>query len=185
MKEIWKDIKGYDGIYQISDRGRVKSVYRVTKYVTGRTRTEKERVLKQEVNLHGYCTLRLCKNSEYKRFFIHRLIANAFIPNPKNKSSINHINSIRDDNEIDNLEWVTHSENCIHGHKYGNMKNSSKVHCGNVGKSVFQISRDGAVIRKYNTMTDASVSTGTLRTNIGLACRGKLKTAGGYKWAYA
>ena len=98
-KEIWKDIEGYEGLYQISNLGRIKSSY-----------NGKEKILKPFDN-HGYFRIQLYKNGVRKKETIHRLVAKAFIPNPENKPYIDHINTIRTDNRVENLRWVTHEEN--------------------------------------------------------------------------
>lgn len=104
MEEIWKDIKDYEGLYQISNLGKVKRLVSV--------KCKKERFLSiTKDKKFGYCRVMLCKNNKTKRFLIHRLMAEHFIPNPENKLCIDHINGIRDDNRIENLRWCTHKEN--------------------------------------------------------------------------
>jgi hypothetical protein len=101
-KEIWKDIEGYEGLYQVSNLGRIKSL--------NFKRSGKEGILKSNPE-GGYCAVTL----SHKRrgvFYIHRLVATAFIPNPENKPEVNHINHNKRDNRASNLEWVTQSENC-------------------------------------------------------------------------
>lgn len=105
--EIWKDIPEYEGIYQISNLGRVKSL-----------KFNRERILKFNP-CNDYKTVALTKKSNQKRFYTHRLIAIAFIPNPDNKPDINHINGIRYDNRIENLEWITHKGNINHAIEIG------------------------------------------------------------------
>ena len=106
MEEIWKDIKGYEGRYQISNFGRVKSLIypkeKIMNIYNFRRDGEKGK---------GYWRVRLIKNSSYKYFFVHRLVAEAFIPNPNNYATVNHINGIKTDNRIDNLEWCSLKEN--------------------------------------------------------------------------
>ena len=106
MEEIWKDIKGYEGRYQISNFGRVKSLIypkeKIMNIYNFRRDGEKGK---------GYWRVRLIKNSSYKYFFVHRLVAEAFIPNPNNYATVNHINGIKTDNRIDNLELCSLKEN--------------------------------------------------------------------------
>ena len=106
MEEIWKDIKGYEGRYQISNFGRVKSLIyskeKIMNIYNFRRDGEKGK---------GYWRVRLIKNSSYKYFFVHRLVAEAFISNPNNYATVNHINGIKTDNRIDNLEWCSLKEN--------------------------------------------------------------------------
>lgn len=122
--EIFKDIKGYEGIYQISNLGRVKSLSRrVICHKT--TRLTKERFKKPAMKDTGYFKVGLQKEGTEKQFVIHRLIAIAFIPNPFNLPQVNHKNGIKTDNRIDNLEWCTPSENIQHAYDNG-LKESIK-----------------------------------------------------------
>ena len=116
--EVWKDIKNYEGNYQVSDLGRVKSLARLKEIRKGIFVNKKENFLKPTKNRKGYLNLKLCKKSDgvcsEKSVIIHRLVANEFLENPLNKPQVNHKNGIKDDNRVDNLEWATGSENVIH-----------------------------------------------------------------------
>jgi len=118
MEEIWKDIQGYEGLYQISNLGRVKSFPRLTNRGSGSYIT-KERILKNTLMTIGYNRVELSINSERKFYSIHRLVAIHFIANPENKPQVNHINGIKHDNRIKNLEWCTAIENSRHAFKTG------------------------------------------------------------------
>lgn len=119
--EIWKDIIGYQELYQISNLGRVKSLPRYKK--NGKfSHWTKEKILAQGINDSGYYQVMLHKNGSHKTKTIHRLVAQAFIPNPDNKPWINHKNSVRIDNDVDNLEWCTPSENNKHCYDKGRQK---------------------------------------------------------------
>lgn len=152
-KEVWKDIEGYENRYQISTYGRVKSLARVVKSYP-KTRKLKDRVRKLSVNRYGYSYISLKKDGTLKALTIHRLVALAFIPNPDNKPCVNHTNGIKGDNNILNLEWVTHSENTIHAHKnnlthplYGEKCNNSKLKTLDVLK-IRELFRNGAPQRE-------------------------------------
>ena len=116
--EIWKDIKGYEGIYQVSNLGRVKSLDREMTYSNGSSRKFKGRVLKQTLKASGYLCVKLCARSESKdkkTYNTHQLVAKAFIPNPNNYPCINHISEVKTVNTVDNLEWCTYTYNNAYG----------------------------------------------------------------------
>jgi hypothetical protein len=116
--EIWKEIKDYEGLYDISNLGRVKSLAKYVNNSKGTLNYNKERIL-CNVKKNGYYKIKLCKEGKIKTLLVHRLIAIAFIPNLENKPFINHINGIRDDNRIKNLEWCTPKENSTHAVRIG------------------------------------------------------------------
>ena len=126
MNEIWKDVNGYEGIYQVSNFGNVKSLDKKRPCKNGSFAIKKGMQLKLLVDRYGYnvVNLYLCKK-KYKSKKIHRLVAEAFIPNPDNELEVNHINGIKNDNNIENLEWVTASENQQHA-SLNNLINYSK-----------------------------------------------------------
>ena len=136
-QEIWKDIEDYNGLYQISSFGRVKSL-------------RQNIIMKLSPTEKGYLKINLHKNKKVKTFKVHRLVAKAFIPNTDNKSEINHINHIRNDNRVSNLEWTNHADNMI-GVKCG---------CkGNNGKKV-ALFIDGVKVAEYKSISQASKQTG-------------------------
>lgn len=110
MKEIWKDIKGYEGLYQISNLGRVKSLAR--KY---KSRVCKETIKKFSIDVKGYCKVNLCKNGKITYPRIHRLVAEHFILNPKKLPQVNHIDENKQNNRVDNLEWCDNKYNVNYG----------------------------------------------------------------------
>jgi hypothetical protein len=116
--EVWKDVSGYEGKYQVSDFGRVKSLARIVESRKGIFGNKREILLKPTKNKKGYLRVKLCivKNevSSEKNFYVHSLVLNSFLENPLNKPQVNHKNGIKDDNRVDNLEWATGSENVIH-----------------------------------------------------------------------
>jgi len=115
-KEKWKDTRGYEGLYKISDLGRIKSI------------SDRDCILKPFVDSLGYMAINLKKDGKRKTERIHRLVAMSFIPNPKGKREVNHINGIKSDSRLKNLEWCTPGENRKHAYSIGLIKNGSKHH---------------------------------------------------------
>lgn len=183
MKEIWKDIRGYEGLYQVSNFGRVKSFY---------GRTKEEIILSKSVDNKGYCRVILYKNNKPQLKLIHRLVAIEFINNIDNKPQINHINGIKSDNKVSNLEWCTGSENMIHAYKIGlektngNMiharKQNIKIAVASKRKKVTQKDIFGNIINEFNSVKDAIDKTGI--KHVSDCALGKCEKAGGYIWEY-
>ena len=172
MKEEWRSIEGYEGLYEVSNFGRVKSL--AIMWQNGRVR--EERILKE--NLHfGYAHVTLCKNGTQKQWRVHRLVAIAFIPNPENKPFIDHINTVRNDNRVENLRWVTRQEN------YDNPI-SQKAQKESVARHVFQYDLEGNLLNIFTSITEASSKTGVRISAIQQSCSGYMMTAKGYIWRY-
>lgn len=120
IDEIWKDIEDFEGLYQISNFGRVKALSKIVNYIDGRNRYYDEKILKPRMN-KGYEGVHLHSSEKSKEVSVHRLVCLAFLPNPENKPCINHKDSDRSNNHISNLEWVTHKENTQHAIKVKRM----------------------------------------------------------------
>ena len=165
-QEVWKDIKDYEGFYQVSNLGRVKSLPR-----NGTIKTS--RILKQNI-VCGYCQVTLQKqgNKSYKK--VHRLVAEAFILNLENKREVNHIDGNKRNNVVKNLEWVTTSENQLH---------SCYVLKNNV-RPVKQFTKSNKLIKEWNSIAEAGRKLRIHSSDIGSCCLGHRKTAGGYVWKY-
>ena len=178
MKEIWKDIKGFEKMYKISNLGNVKSLdrYCVDRFVKGIE-------MKKETN-KGYKRVVLQKNRKRKRFLVHRLVAIHFIKNPKNKKYVNHIDGNPANNNVNNLEWCTSSENQLHAYRIGlqkPLKGKDNEKC----KPVFMIDlKTNKILKEFYSAGEAQEKTGVYRTGIRNCCRGVVKTAGGFNWEY-
>lgn len=120
-KEIWKDVPAYEGIYQVSNLGNIRSL----KY----NNTQEVKLLKLKLRYPGYLYVNLSKNNKQKKYNVHRLVASAFIPNPNDKKEVNHINGKKTDNALINLEWATKKENEYHA-MINNLKASHERHGG-------------------------------------------------------
>lgn len=181
-EEIWKDIEGFEGLYMVSNLGRIKSL--------DYHRTGEEKILMLSKHTDGYLLVSLCKNNMKKTFSVHRLVATTFIPNPDNKPHIDHINTIRIDNRVDNLRWCTAKENFYNPISRKRYLDNSPI-AGKFGrdncnsKAVYQYSLDDKLIRKWNCISDVKRELGFNQGNISKCCLGKLKTAYGFVWKYA
>lgn len=111
MSEEWRDIIGYEGLYQVSSYGNTRSLERLETTKDGRKRIRPAQTISQYLHYKGYKRVTLCKDGIRKAYLVHRLVAEAFIPNPDNKPQINHIDEDKTNNAITNLEWVTNDEN--------------------------------------------------------------------------
>lgn len=188
MEEIWKEVVGYEGFYEVSNLGRAKSISRMSAHKYKRMVIGK--ILKPIINNTGYVRFHFCKNGNIKTMNGHRIVAEAFIENPENKPTINHKNGIRHDNRVENLEWNTVSENVQHSFSVLGKK-SPKAWKGKFGidhtssKAVIQYGLDGLFIKKHNGLNEAERTTGVDHRRISRCCRGLLNKTGGYKWSYA
>ena len=184
--EVWKDVKGYEGLYKVSNTGKVKSFQR-----------NREKLLSDKYYENGYLRASLSKNNEKKKVLIHRLVAETFIPNPENKPEVNHIDGNKKNNNASNLEWCTRCENVKHAWKTGlneeHREKLSKTAYKTVNKlweknkkPVIQMDLDGNFIREFDSAKEAFEYYGIkrLQTSISACCTGRRKTAHGYKWKF-
>lgn len=178
MKEIWKDIKNYEGLYQVSNLGNVKRI----KFINNKVQKQKEYLLKPLKNV--YLQVALSKNGKVKRKNIHRLVAEAFIPNSNNYNCVNHKDENKHNNNIDNLEWCTHKYNMNYGTIKNKISQSHKKENYKKRKCVIQYDRDMNFIKEYNGICVAEKETKINRSLIIRCCKNKSKTAGNYIWKY-
>lgn len=127
LNEIWKDVSGYEGFYQVSNLGRVRSLDRSIKQFYGH-RNIAGNIIKGHPNHQGYLLVNFCVKQKNKRHQVHRLVAKAFIPNPDSKPNVNHIDGNNQNNALSNLEWCTQKENIAHSFKIGRSKMIGKTH---------------------------------------------------------
>lgn len=163
---MWAQIKGYEGLYYVSTEGEVYSV-------------KSKKVLRPGKTPRGYLVVNLCKGGgKQKTTYVHRLVAETFILNPCDYPQVNHIDEVKTNNNVSNLEYCTASQNVRHG--TGIARGAEKRR-----KKVNQYAPDGRLIRTWNSMTEASETLNIQVSAISYCCTGKNKTAGGYKWKHA
>lgn len=165
MVELWKDIKDYEGLYQVSNWGRVKSLW-----------FRKEKILIAVGDTKGYLKVCLCKNGKKKTFKVHRLVAEAFIPNPENFPYINHKDEVKTNNRVDNLEWCTSEYNNNYGTR---IERDAKTK----SKTVLQFSKTGDFIREWSSTAECGRN-GFSQGNVAACCCEKRKSHKGFIWKY-
>lgn len=160
MKEVWKDVKGYEGLYKVSNLGRIKSLnYRGL---------GKEQIIKQSLTPYGYLSVVLNK----KTHLAHRIVAQAFIDNPENLPQINHKDEVKTNNSVYNLEWCTAEYNCKYSHNPEKHK-----------KPVVAMKKDGE-LEFYSSVTEAAETLGITYNSITMALKGRTNMCQGRKWFY-
>ena len=165
--EHWKEIAGYEGLYEVSDQGRVKSL-----------NFGKERILKPRKNTVGYLGVGLRKDGQRKFLLVHRLVAESFIPNPNNLETVNHKDEVKTNNVADNLEWMSLKDNLNYGTH--NKRSAEKR-----SKPVLMFDKKTCKpMKTFPSTMEAMRVTGIANSSISACCLGKLKSAGGYVWKY-
>lgn len=187
-KEEWKPVVGYEGLYEVSSFGRVRSLVRKWKRTA--------HILYSSINSQWYVRCNLYRNSKSKSHKIHRLVGKSFISNTWNKQYINHINWVKHDNRINNLEWCTPSENLLHSygiwlHKVSKKNyfiisnpNKNYLWIHHNSKCVWQYTLDWIFISMYDSTTIASKASWVTRSNISHNCNGKTNSAWWYVWRF-
>ena len=192
MKEEWKDVIGYEGLYKISSLGRIKSTPKQRRGRNHKAKTPffyttKEKILKNQLGGSGYWKISLYKDGKVKNHNIHRLMAIAHLKNPKNLPQVNHKDGDKLNCNINNLEWCTASENSIHAHKVIGIKASCLGVFGvnhPKSKPVIQVSLQGEYIKRWDSAMDA-VRCGFTSSQISRCCKGQALTHKGFRWLYA
>ena len=194
MKEIWKDIEGYEVLYQVSNFGKVRSLDRYNSkgcWIKG--------CILEPTNCKGYLQIVLFLNGKKSYYYIHRIVAEAFLPNPDNKPEIDHINTDKTDNTVwfnedgsvnydkTNLRWVTHTENMNNPltRKKQSTRFKGKIgHNTPASKIIAQLDKNGKLLKVWLCAMDAVRQEGYTQEHISSCCKGTLKTHKGYKWQY-
>lgn len=181
MEEIWKDIRGYEGTYQISNCGRVKSLCR--------RRRKEDKILKALLNSRDYLQVNLYKNGKMFRYLIHRLVAEAFIPNPNKLPCINHKDENKQNNYVNNLEWCTYQYNNNYGTRPDRVSQNNYF-----SKTILQYSKENVFIKEWKNTRMAIIGNNffgkeinnlyTIKRAIQNCCTGERQTAYGFKWKY-
>lgn len=186
MEEIWKDMKGFEGLYQVSNFGRVRSMKAWN--------SEKAMHLKHaSINKNsGYPFVTLYDGKRKTYAMLHRLVAEAFIPNPENKPQVSHLDETRTNCRVDNLAWATAKENCNmplflkrNGDSHRGKKYGSKGKYNHMSKTIIQMDMSGKEIARYESIKYAEVHLGVKRGNISACANGKTNHAYGYKWKFS
>ena len=178
MKEQWRDIKGYEGLYQTSNSGRIKSLPRLVRRGTAGFMKTTTQIRITHLGKKGYERVTLSNHKGKKRNeLVHRLVAIAFLPNPNELPDVNHKNEVKHHNFLSNLEWCTHKYNCNHG-------TSPKRIGSKLSKKTYQYAMDGCFVKEYKSLSEAARVTNLSKSNIAMVCNGQYKQSGGYKWSY-
>ena len=164
MKEIWKDIEGYEGLYKVSNFGRVK-------------RVTTDRILKGSEDSWGYLKVNLSKNNIKSQQIIHRLVAQAFIPNPDNKSQVNHIDENKTNNMVSNLEWMTAKENSNHGTRNERVSKTQSI-------AIIATNIKTGESQEFYGSNECARQLGLHDSNITHVLKGRHKQTGGYTFKY-
>lgn len=194
--EVWKDILGFEGIYKISDKGRVKRLPGKIVCKNGVIKKLKETILRPQKYSNGYLFYNLSVKGSNKCLNAHRLVAKAFLPNESNKREVNHINEDKTDNRVENLQWVTHKENINHGTaiarrvQNSNFKGSNNPMFGNIGKlnprskPLIQYDLDGNAIKEFDSVASVNRELGFDLSSLYAVLNNRRPVYKNFHWKY-
>lgn len=168
LKKEWKEIRGYENKYIISNYGEIISLPRYKKNNSKLQYVEPKEILRYTNSTNGYVYVQLCKDGDCKNIRLHRLVAETFIPNPRNLPQVNHKDGNKENNCVNNLEWCTNQENVKHAYKIGLAKSKNKI-------KVNQYDLNGKFIKQYNSLTEASKQSRVSISKISTCINGKYK----------
>ena len=190
MTEIWKDIKGYEGLYQVSNLGRCRSLDKdipcSSLFSDKKSLVRKGKILSDKRLSHvgGYIKHRLTKDKKTKQYYLHKLVAEAFIPNPENKKYVDHIDTNRLNNQVNNLRWVTQKENIMNPNTYSVYKTNIDLYNKSKIKPVYQLDDKYNIVQKFDSVDKAAEAIGCSSTCIRRSCKITKYKAKGYHWSY-
>ncbi len=181
-EQQWRPIPQYEGLYEISDQGDVRSIAQYTCHhiVTPRP---KPRSVKAELTHDGYVRVCLSNRGTHKHYTVHRLVALTFIPNPDNLPQVNHKDENPQNNSVDNLEWCTGKQNCNYGKHCQRIRDRLAIK-HHLAKAVAKLDESGNILETYKSINDAARQLGIRGENITRCCKGKYNQSCGYKWKY-
>ena len=185
--EEWRDITGYEGLYQVSNLGRIKSLSKVIMCRNGCARRYPEAILKDMEVGNGYRCVVLYINHMGRQMYVHRLVAKEFIPNPSGLRDVNHIDGCKTNNNCKNLEWCTRSHNIKHAYDHGLHSVNMDSAIAKCSRKVSQYTPEGVLVAKYPSASKASKATGFNQAQISTYSRGDNKrhlTYKGFIWKY-
>jgi hypothetical protein len=188
--EDWRNIPGYEGLYQVSSFGRIKRIANSRYNSLTKSFNKKEYILSTPVNDKGYSTANLYKNGKASPVRIHRLVAEVFMPNNENKPEVNHINGIKSDNQLNNLEWATRSENQKHAFANG-LNKPNRINKGKFrgehtrARKIVEVDNKGNVLQNFSCLKDATIFYNLSAGEVSRVCSGKANHSHNHYFKYA